>query len=857
MKKLLLSRWIGICSSLLLTLILTLFLFRESFSGLVLQGVDDNISMRMMMLRSLQSGQGYHFFPVYWLGYIFNVPNPDIYTTVLSLTNSVKVVGAYYVTLLLSGGLSYAFLRRLNIGKEASVFGALSYSFLPHVLSLVYSGHTPAISAIPMTPGFLLALTVVMQDKALLKKILGGLWAGIFWSQMVLGEPQRGVYGTVLGGAWVLYLMFQEGYALPHAPYIARDFWKKILPFLLLAPLIGLAVFYPTLSFWAGSEFAAQEGSWEFSTSWSFPPAELINSLATGYHGFATGDAEAPYWGDKPLSGNSDSLGFFLILFMLIGCALLWKNKGKRGHLYFFFFAGLMALLLSFGKYMPGTPFYWLWYQLPGMNKVRVPAKFLSITGLCWASVAAMGFQAWKDLAHNSDKTLEKTKSYLLYGLGGFLALSALWLALLFITEGGDRTAIVAVLGKSRGMVDAALSLRLNAVMGMAALAACLFVLVWGSLKGFIKPQYAGLAVIALTAFNLTQTNRFYIAKTYVNEKNFYPQNPLIKYLLETQNPQQRISGSLFVPNLQNNPEWPMGAVSENQLYTLNNYDLTYAFPYHDINAFGRIPISRLDEAYKTFFKAAADSVPQYAVNADLWEMNKRLWFMGNVSHILVDEQIRSQIFSAELARDAEYLTNLPHLQGDVFVYKLKLTFPRFALLNGVKKADKALPLEMMTANLQNLGLYQPIVEDSGILIQNPDTTVYAPSVERVGYNSYRIPLSGNPQPQMLVFGDLYDSGWKADIDGAPADITRANAVQQAFYVPANAKEITIRYDKPVRGLLLSRLLIILGILAALGAWVYSLLHPTAGGREESAASPPQKEALKKKESSQSLKKRK
>ncbi|MGL5721392.1 MAG: hypothetical protein ACRCY4_03205 [Brevinema sp.] len=828
-------------ASIALGMVITALLFRESFSGLVLQGVDDNISMRMMMLRSLESGQGFHFFPVYWLGYVFNVPNPDLYTTVLALTQSNRVVWVFASALIISMGVTYGFLRKLDIRKDAALFGALSYSLIPHVFSLVFSGHAPAISAIPMTPGFLWALTVICKDKELWKKVLAACWAGIFWSQMILGEPQRAIYGSVLGVAWVLYLLFQNGTFSFKGTFIKADFWKKFLPFFALAALIGAIVYFPAYRFWSTSEFASQEGSWEFSTSWSFPPSELIDSLAFGYHGLATGDAEAPYWGDKPLSGNSDSLGFFLIIFMILGACLLFKKNGKRPQMLFFLIAGFVALLLSFGKYFPGTPFFWLWYHLPGMNKLRVPAKFLSIVALCWTVVASMGFQALWELWDDKSEALKKTKNYVIYGLGAALGLSMLWLTLYFMTQGGDDTAIRAVLGQSRTAVNAAVTMRLNAVINMTLLFMGLFAVVVASHQKWINVRIASFVIIVLASLNLYQSNRPYVAKTYVDEASVYPKTPLISYLLETQTPLQRISGSFFVPNMQNNPEWPMGAVYEQGLYGLNNYDLTYGFPYYDIRSFGRIPVSRLDDAYKGFFKAPVDSVPAYTQNADIWEMNKKLWFMANVDRILVDGQLL-EVFAPQLAQDAELLTNVQGLQGMVSVYRLKLSYPRFAMVKGVKSTTDLIPTSMMAQNLQNLAMYQPIAQDNGILLTSSDATVYTPLVEQTGFNSYIVRPQNLTEDRMLIFGELYDEGWQAIIDGVPADITRVNAVQQGFRVPANSQEIEIFYHRPVVGLLVARLVIVLGILAAIAAFIYGLKTNSSLPEESPQPAPVQAE---------------
>ncbi len=523
------------------------FLFRESFSGMVLQGLDDNISMRTVIVRSLISGQGYHFIPNYWLGFIFNVPNPDLYNSILALTGDVRVVGVYAIALMLSGFVTYALIKRQGVSPSAAVFGALSYTFLPHVLSLVYSGHALALEAIPMTPAFLLCLDIMLDDKTESKsaKILAVFWAGIFWAWMMIGEPQRGVYGTTLAAAWVLFLMIKNhdvDIKNPKALFARKSLFKILS--LLGVVAVGLGIFLSTIKFWANSEFLSNQGSWEFATSWSFPPKELIDSFAYGYHGLSSSDPDFPYIGDKPMSGNTDSLGFFLMVFMLIGVFLCIKNTVVR----FFAAAGLIALLLSFGKYFP--PLFWLWYHIPGMDRMRVPAKFLSITGLSWSIVAAFGLDAFKNV-FTSDN--QKTKQNLILVLTVATSLCVLWAVVLNVT-GGDAAGIREILSRGqrapRDMVDAALLGQKVAVMDMCVLFALLTGL---SALMYFKDapiKYFPAAVIVLAAMNLYNSNRFYIAKTYVDIAAEYPRTELIEFLQENLGSEYRASGSLFIPNL-------------------------------------------------------------------------------------------------------------------------------------------------------------------------------------------------------------------------------------------------------------------------------------------------------------------
>lgn len=803
-------------------------LFQESFQGLLLQGVDDNISMRTVVTRSLLSGQGYHFIPNYWLGFIFNVPNPDLYNTILALVKNAQVAGVYFIALLLSSFVTYSLIRRQNISPLASMFGAISYSFLPHVLSLVYSGHALAIEAIPMTPAFLLCLSIILdgQTSKISSRILASVWAGIFWAWMMIGEPQRGTYGTVLGMGWVLHLLITQGdlkFLFQKNQQLNSSFitlFKSKLVYLLAIVVIGLGIFFPTIKYWTNSEFLANEGSWEFATSWSFPPSELIDSLAFGYHGLSSTEPEYPYIGDKPLSGNTDSLGFFLMVFMIIGVILNYKQKNKS--LQFFTIAGFVALLLSFGKYMPGTPFFWLWYHIPGMDTMRVPAKFLSITGLCWSVVAAYGLDSFINVFASDNQKLKKN---LLLGIGTTTVLAILWFGLLILTDGGDPAEIRRALDRpTRALIDAALTGRINAVLGMALLFSLLTGLTFFIYK---KPKFAnpvfGLIILALTSYNVFQANRFYISRAYVDENAFYPKTELIEFLQKYLGLEYRASGSLFLPNVTGSPN-PMGAVIEQGLYGLNNNDLTYSFPYYDINMFGRIPVSRLDEGYINFFKSSFDSVGIYQENKDVWEMNKRLWYIGNVKYILVGKDTE-QIFANELAQDSIYITNVKgSYDQSVSIYELKNKLPRFALIHNYNAVNEGAIYSTLSKSLKNIEEFVLPIQDEGYGLEEPQT-IQAPIPvvpTRLNYNSYHL-LVDSTNDTILYFGDLADAGWKATINGVETPIHRANGIQQYIYLSSGANEVEFTYQRPVVGLLLSRLIIALAILFTLVFVGYSI----------------------------------
>ena len=103
--------------------------------------------------------------------------------------------------------------------------------------------------------------------------------------------------------------------------------------------------------------------------------------------------------------------------------------------------------------------------------------------------------------------------------------------------------------------------------------------------------------------------------------------------------------------------------------------------------------------------------------------------------------------------------------------------------------------------------------------------TSYAPNELKYAFTS--------SSEQLVVFSEIWygpDLGWKAYIDGEPADLLRANYLLRALRVPAGRHDITLEFDPAsyTIGVTLSYICSILILLGLVAYAVYTILQRRA-----------------------------
>ncbi len=335
--------------------------------------------------------------------------------------------------LVLASIFLWLFLRKNNLSRPAIALGILTAYWLGTNLTLTYAGHLAKFSILMMAPLVLVCIKQVKDDSC------DWFWciiSGGIMGLMFIEQQDVALFFNMFLGLYAVfhfsrvYLIFNL--AMPCANPAVRKIHSGIIRVILLLaiiPFVALLVSSPTLLGAYTSQVKSmpqcdkiddRQAKWEFTTQWSWPPEESIDFIAPGYMGWRSGEPEGPYWGRMGRSAGWEKTGqgfmnfklenqyigviplIFAIFAFLVAIVqnyggtrscpdtpiLPCSTASTRAEVYFWFFAAVLALLLSFGKYFP---LYQLFYQLPVVRDIRNPNKFLQIFQLALGILTAYG----------------------------------------------------------------------------------------------------------------------------------------------------------------------------------------------------------------------------------------------------------------------------------------------------------------------------------------------------------------------------------------------------------------------------------------------------------------------------------
>jgi len=381
-----------------LLFVLTIVLFHQFiFSDQMLFGTDTIEAG--VMFRSFYANfvKDYHQIPM-WDPYLFGgMPFVDamhgdtfyplaILQFVLPLH---KALGWKLVlTVFLAGFFTYLCLRAFGFSRSISLLGGLAYMFSANLVSWVYGGQDGRMYITSLLPLLFLFMEKGLNTKRFIYYLGLGGSIGLL---ILANHPQLAYYALWSLGLYFLFRLF-----LQYQDLKGESFTQRIRPLLrpvllfIFSVLLGLSlsliqILPPYIYVNKYSPRAEGAKGYEYATSWSSHPEELVSQIAPEFSGYNVSE-ESTYWGRNPFKLNSDYGGIIPLLFAFLGL-LLVKDRKK----WYFLGLSVLAIVYALGAH---TPIYRLFYWLvPQVKNFRAPSLIMFLLIFSVVFLASFGLQ--------------------------------------------------------------------------------------------------------------------------------------------------------------------------------------------------------------------------------------------------------------------------------------------------------------------------------------------------------------------------------------------------------------------------------------------------------------------------------
>ena len=738
--------------------------------------------------------------PTYWTDSMFG----GMPTTAISTQNGGDYTQSIY-NLLLTGkrpatylfiALLGAFLLMLALGISwpLALGGAVAVAFCSYNFQIIQVGHNTKMQAIAFFPWVLAALVYTYRStkaksRYLPKVLLGAVLFGLALSMQIKANHQQITYYLAI--LVLLYALVEQIDVLTKSKdRIGRFFIASAL--LLVVGGVGIATNvnkllplakYTPNTMRGGSELT-QDGDvkgggldLDYATAWSYGWEELPNLMIPNFNGGASAQAVDPaksetiqllrragqsntreiakalpmYWGPQPFTAGPMYMGAITVFLFILG---LFCYKGKEK---WWLVAGtVLAVLMAVGNHF--MAFTKLCFNiLPLYNKFRTVSMALVVLQV---TLPMLGFLALDRIVKDGvDPKDFLKKSGIAFVLTGGLSL----LFFLIPTLAGDFTS-ASDAGQQDVLVEAFQQDRIALLRQDALVSFLLIAVAWGLLLWAILPKdapryrklIAGVAICALVAVNLFSTGKRYLnADHFTTPKDFnkpFAERPVDQMIKADPDPSYRVldlSVNVFNSSVPSYHHKSVGGYSPAKLQRYQ--DLIEHYLTGEINAIygsmqeaetiddveAGLPAMPVLNALNTrYIVIGGDYAPAYNAGA-----LGNAWFVDEVVPAASPDEEIAFLGSVDLRHQAVIGRDMP--------------------------AVKAAPADST---------------DTIVL------TSYAPNELRYHYQA-----AGD---RLAVFSEIYyPDGWKAQVDGAPAEVLRADWTLRAMALPAGGHDIVMRFE--------------------------------------------------------------
>jgi hypothetical protein len=660
-------------------------------------------------------------------------------------TPSFQAADAVVFALLFIGGLGVILIFRERGWHEGgALVAALAFAFGGSNASRIQ--HIGMIESVCWLPLVLFFLMRALHRSSWRWGAAAGLAAGF----IAFGRDQVALLALYLLAGFVLWHWFAGAGARARVA-------ASVKPLAAIAVSGALVVVIPVLlTALLAAESNRPEIGYDIAVRGSLHPAGLLTLVFADLYGAA--DPNVPYWGPPSFPwhesfGPTDLYHAQNISQLYAGALVIVAVNGfgiVRGALWsrdirFFTVALAVMLLYALGKYTPA--FRAIYEVLPGVSLYRRPADatflFGGMLAICGGYLVHRFLMASVPESTTRHRAADTAFAVLAIGLAGFFALRT---GLSAQAINPVIVAVVCVLA-AVGVLQLAYRLAATNALAAAALLAAFMVADLGFNNG--PNESAGLPPSHYDALRRDTKNETVAL--------------LKSKLAESAGPDRRDRVELIGLGY----HWP-------------NIGLVHGFDH----LFGHNPLRLADFARAT---NAADTVavPEQRQFSALLPFYKspleNLFGVRFIATGVPVEEIDRTLKPGDLALIAR--------TKDAYVYENPRALPRVMLLGDWRQADFG---EMLRT-----GQWPDFDPRRTVLLEKPPAGVASGgqdgSARIVSYGNTEIRVETDaPAPSLLVLNDVWHPWWRASVDGAPADIVKANVLFRAVAVPAGRH--TVRF---------------------------------------------------------------
>jgi hypothetical protein len=449
------------------------------------------------------------------------------------------------------------------------------------------------------------------------------------------------------------------------------------------------------------------------------------------------------YWGDQPFVGGPIYFGAIVCFLFFIG--LFASNRKEK---WWILAITIFFLFLAWGRH--SIIYQVLFDHLPVFNKFRTPSMALGIVQIGFSLMAILGIVAiYKN--ENTAK-LQKINLYTGIGFGALLLIMSVAPTMLFSFESA-REATENLPDWFSGALaeDREALIKPDAVRSLIFIA-LVFLTIWVYLKGMVKNTTAVIAIIA----GLIIIDLWSVDQRYMNKDSFVTQKR--KKAMTAASPAD-------LQIMQDPSHFRVFNVATGDPFS----EYVTSFHHNSVGGYHGAKLRRYQEL----------------IERQLRFGNPAVLSMLNTKYIIQNGRDGAPtIFSPEI----------PPAGNAWFVNTLKVVPNADAEMAGlsVTDTDPFMPKQTLIVQGKNLP------ENWNGFKPEPDPTA---SIALTDYAPHKLKYESNAStPQVAVFSEMYyelpdGDGWKAYIDGQPAQHFLGDYVLRAMKVPAGKHTIEFKFD--------------------------------------------------------------